>query len=141
MTDDAIDELGHVNNLQYLGWMQDVAIQHSAAQGWPMRRYLDLGQSWVVQSHFIRYVRPAFRGDELTIFTWVAGFAPRSSPRKYLFWRAADQQILAEAETQWVYVDMNSGRPCHVPDEVRSAFEVVEDAAEVLRLARGDIAT
>jgi hypothetical protein len=40
--------------------MQDVAIEHSATVGWPMRRYLELGAAWVVRSHFIEYFRPAF---------------------------------------------------------------------------------
>ena len=40
---DAIDSQGHVNNLEYLRWMQDAAVLHSAAQGWPRERYLELG--------------------------------------------------------------------------------------------------
>ena len=40
---DAIDELGHVSNLRYIAWMQEVAIQHSAARGWPVERYLQGG--------------------------------------------------------------------------------------------------
>jgi acyl-CoA thioester hydrolase len=57
--EDAIDRQGHVNNLAYVAWMQDVAIEHSAAAGWPMERYLALGASWVVRSHFVEYLRPA----------------------------------------------------------------------------------
>ena len=45
---DAIDQQGHVSNLAYVAWMQDVAIDHSAAAGWPMERYLALGAGWVV---------------------------------------------------------------------------------------------
>ena len=132
--EEAIDELGHVNNLKYLGWMQDVAILHSAAQGWPLERYVEIGQSWVVQSHFIKYIRPAFAGEDICLFTWVAGFSPRSSPRKYLFWRAADRQILAEAETMWVFVDLKNGHPCHLPEAVRNAFEIVDDPQEIKRM-------
>ncbi len=134
--EEAIDALGHVNNLRYLGWMQDVAIQHSAAQGWPLERYVEIGQGWVVRSHFIKYVRPAFAGEQISLFTWVAGFSPRSSPRKYLFWRAADRQVLAEAETMWVFVDLKTGHPCHLPETVRAAFEIVDDPDEITRLAR-----
>ena len=37
----------------------DVAIEHSAAQGWPMARYLQRpGSSWYVKSHFIDYCAP-----------------------------------------------------------------------------------
>jgi len=58
VTEDAIDEFGHVNNQRYIAWMQEVATAHSAANGWPMERYLQTGAAWVVRSHFIEYLRP-----------------------------------------------------------------------------------
>jgi len=122
---DAIDELGHVSNLKYLAWMQDIAIQHSAARGWPVERYLANGAVWVVRSHFITYIRPAFAGETITLRTWVAKFRQRSSSRRYLVQRTNDQRVLAEAETVWVYVDRQSGRPGRIPDDLRAAFEVV----------------
>lgn len=121
---DAIDELGHVSNLKYIAWMQDIAIQHSTAQDWPVERYLRSGAVWVVRSHFITYVRPAFEGETITLQTWVAEIKQRSSLRKYLVFRANDQSVLVEAETNWVYVDRQSGRPLRIPDDLRAAFDV-----------------
>jgi len=123
--EDAIDELGHVSNLKYLAWMQDIAIQHSAARGWPVERYLENGAVWVVRSHFINYLRPAFAGETITLCTWVAELKQRSSLRRYLVRRASDQQTLVEAETVWVYVDRQSGRPRRIPDELRASFDVI----------------
>ena len=121
--EDAIDELGHVSNLRYLAWMQNIAIQHSSACGWPVERYLENGAVWVVRSHLITYIRPAFAGETITLRTWVAGFRQRSSTRKYLVTR--DGRALVEAETLWVYVDRQSGRPRKIPDQLRTAFEVL----------------
>ena len=114
-----IDIQKRVSNLCYVQWMQDLAIQHSTSVGWSMERYEAVGQSWVVRQH-----------------TWVSAFAPRQSLRRYLFWRGADKTLLAEAETNWVYIDLKSGRPIRLPDELRAAFETVEDNSEVLRLLR-----
>jgi acyl-CoA thioester hydrolase len=119
---DAIDELGHVSNLKYIAWMQEIAIQHSAAQGWPVERYLQNGAVWVVRSHFVTYVRPAFAGETITIQTWVAEIKPRSSLRSYLVSRTNDKCVLVEAETNWVYIDRQSGRPLRIPDDLRAAF-------------------
>ncbi len=135
-----IDVQGHVNNLRYLAWMQDVAVAHSAAQGWSMQRYVAEGSGWVVRSHAITYKRPAFLGEAITACTWISGFSARSTPRRYLFWRAADRVVLAEAETVWVYVTLATGRPTRVPDELRAAFEIVEDAGEVRRMLEGAVA-
>jgi acyl-CoA thioester hydrolase len=133
VTEDAIDEFGHVNNQRYVAWMQEVATAHSAANGWPMERYLKIGAAWVVRSHFVEYLRPAFAGDGLEIFTWAANLALREVKRKYLFRRGGDGHILARAETKWVYVDIRSGRPKRVPEELLASFEAVPDDDEQLK--------
>ena len=130
----AIDLNRHVNHLEYLRWMQDLAIAHSAARGWPQERYQAARIAWVVRSHSIEYLRPAFAGDALSLLTWVADLRSRSSLRKYLIWRTSDRQILAQAETRWVLVDVGTGRARAIPEELRSSFAVVSDSNEVLRL-------
>jgi acyl-CoA thioester hydrolase len=125
VTEDAIDEFGHVNNQRYIAWMQEVATAHSAANGWPMERYLEIGAAWVVRSHFIEYLRPAFAGDALEIGTWASSLALREVTRKYQFRRSG--QLLARAETKWVYVDIKSGRPKRIPQELLASFEAVPD--------------
>ena len=129
--EDSIDVHGHVNNQEYLRWMQDAAIEHSSLQGWPMERYLELGASWYVKSHFIEYLRPALLADEILACTWVAGMDRRTSLRQTVFLRRADRQMLARAQTQWIFVDLASGRPRAIPEAVRTAFATIasEDAA------------
>ena len=130
---DAIDRQGHVSNLAYVAWMQDVAIEHSAAVGWPMDRYLALGAGWVVRSHFVEYLRPAFVGERLAIHTWLPEFTHRATPRRYWFVREDGVQLVAHAETRWVFIDLATGRRRTLPDELIAAFEVVTDEAEVRR--------
>lgn len=137
---DSIDMNGHVNNQEYVRWMQDVATAHSGEQGWTMERYLAAGMTWVIRSHFIEYLRPAFKNDDLLVATWVAGMEAQSSPRRYRFVRARDGKTLVEAETRWVFCDLQSGRPRDIPPEVTSAFALVTDAAEIqaaINTARG----
>jgi acyl-CoA thioester hydrolase len=130
---DAIDMQGHVSNLAYVGWMQDVAIEHSATVGWSMRRYLELGAGWVVRSHFIEYFRPAFADEVVSVHTWVPRFDQRSTPRRYLFVRDADRAELAGAETIWVFVDLTTGRRRPIPAELLEAFDPVPEEREVRR--------
>jgi len=130
---EAIDLQGHVSNLAYVEWMQDVAIEHSASVGWPMRRYLDLGAGWVVRSHFIEYFRPAFADELLSVHTWVPRFDQRSTPRRYLFIRESDRAVLAEAETIWVFVDLATGRRRPIPSELLESFDPVPEESEVRR--------
>jgi len=44
----ANDENGHVSNVAYIQWMQDVATMHSDAQGCTRELYQRLDSSWIV---------------------------------------------------------------------------------------------
>jgi acyl-CoA thioester hydrolase len=54
---ESIDAVGHVNNREYLRWMEEIAVEHSTAQGWPMERYFAQRMAWVAISHYIEYLR------------------------------------------------------------------------------------
>lgn len=136
ITSQHIDIQNRVSNLCYVQWMQDLAIRHSTVQGWGVERYDAEGHGWVVRQHTITYKRPALAGDSITAATWVAELSSCQSLRQYLFWRAIDQVILAEAATTWVYIDMASGRPSRLPESLQAAFPIVEDRQEVLQLLK-----
>ncbi len=131
--DSAIDVNGHANNLEYLRWMQAVATAHSDAQGWTLARYAETRTSWVIRSHHVEYLRPAYAGETLSLLTWIGGFEEQVSPRHYLFWRDRDRKVLARAQTVWVFVDAETGRATRIPEAFRGAFEVVADEKDVLR--------
>lgn len=116
-----IDENGHVNNVAYVQWMQDVAIEHYTAIGGasPMQK---VGATWVARSHLIEYLLPAFAGEEIEIRTWIENVRRVRSLRKYEFVRKSDGKVLVQGETDWVFVDVKSGRPIAIPEEVLSVF-------------------
>jgi acyl-CoA thioester hydrolase len=124
--DDEIDVQGHVNNVCYVQWLQDAAVAHSAAQGWPTAAYLRLGCGWVVRSHTIEYHRPAQAGQAIVVQTWVATFKRVTSLRRYRVLRVADGALLATAETKWAFVNYATGQPIRVPEEIVQAFVIVE---------------
>ena len=123
--EDEIDVLGHVNNLAYLRWMLAAAVAHSSAQGWSQQRHLELGAGWVVRSHAIEYLRPAFSGERIVVRTWVASFRKITSLRKYKILRPADDAVLAVAETNWAFVAYEQQMPRRIPPEVVASFELV----------------
>jgi len=119
-----IDDLGHAGNFHYVRWMQDAAISHSAANGWPSARYAELGAGWVVRSHEITYLKPAFAGDRLLIKTWVENLRSATSLRVYEIRNAAGD-LLATARTDWAFVNYARQKPVRIPAEVAESFLVV----------------
>ena len=116
----AIDENGHVNNVTYVQWMQDIAVEHYASIGGIEAQGPDA--TWVVREHKIEYLLPAFVGEEIEIRTWVENIRRVRSLRKYEFVRKADGKILVKGETDWVFMDVRTGSPRAVPNEVITVF-------------------
>ena len=120
-----IDVNGHVNNVQYVQWMQDAAMDHSAALGWPQERYAAMGRTWIIRSHTIEYHHSAYAGDALWVCTWVADFQKFRSLRKFKFLRPVDSTVLAVAATVFLFCDLHTGRPRSIPPEVLAAYPLV----------------
>lgn len=127
--DEAADENGHVNNVLYVQWMQDAAVRHYQAMG-GRQVTQGLGATWVVRSHKIEYLSPAFTGEQIRVLTWVANMRRVRSLRRYRFVRVADEKLLVRGETDWVFVDANSGLPRAVPPEVTRLFKLLPDDQE-----------
>ncbi len=121
-----IDGLGHANNIAYLQWLQAAALAHSAEQGWKTSDYKQRGWSWVVRSHFIEYRRPVFADELIIVKTWVADMKKFSSLRKYEILHGETGKLIARAETNWAFVTTESGRLVPIPEEVSSAFEIID---------------
>jgi acyl-CoA thioester hydrolase len=122
----ALDENGHVNNVQYVQWMQDSAVRHYESLG-GVPPTQALGATWVVHSHNIEYLRPAFAGDRIEVRTWVVNIRRVRSLRRYRFTRLSDSKLLVKAETDWVFVDAKTGAPRLVPEEIIKIFPLLPD--------------
>ncbi len=121
------DQNGHVNNVVYVQWMQDIAIMHSTASG-GTEAMRDSGCSWVVRSHKIEYLNPSFAGNLVEATTWVAKYHRVKAIRQYQFLRKSDEKILAKGETEWVCVDSRKGKPRTIPENVQKCFHPADDS-------------
>ena len=116
-----IDQLGHVNNVIYLRWVQEAAVAHWTAAAPAADRAKLL---WVVVRHEIDYKQAAFLGDRIIARTWV-GIASRIRFERFTeLLRARDRSLLAKARTLWCPIDAQTGRPTSVSAEVRACFSV-----------------
>lgn len=117
----AIDENGHVNNVVYVQWMQDIAIEHYASIGGIEAQGPD--STWVIRKHSVEYFLPAFAGEEIEVRTWVEDLRKVRSLRMYEFVRKSDGKVLVKGETDWVFMDSRTGKLKAIPVEVGKIFE------------------
>ena len=114
------DELGHVNNVVYLRYVEDVARAHADSVGMTFEAVTRLGAVPVVRRHDITYHRAGTVGDRLEVLTVIE----RGKGVRWL--RRNDVrrggELLAHAVTEWVWIDPETRRPKRLPSAIESAF-------------------
>jgi len=116
-----IDQLGHVNNVTYLRWVQDAAVAHWKASA-PADDQAKL--LWIVLRHEIDYLDAAHLGDSLVARTWVGAARGLRFERFTELHRVSDGKVLAKARTVWCPIDAQRRRPVPVSDTVRNSFSL-----------------
>ncbi len=114
-----IDENEHVNNVVYVGWLQDVGTAHWNA------RFDDATRakwSWVALRHEIDYLRP-IQPDATGIIarTWVGDpQGPRFA--RYVRIEDAEGRVCAQGISEWCLVDSKTLRPHRIPADMIAPF-------------------
>ncbi len=109
-----IDELGHVNNVVYLRWVQEASARHweELADEETRKNF-----AWVVLRHEIDYNYPADQNDSIHVLTWVGQTEGVRSQRHVNIYNASNR-LLASACTTWCMIDAHSGKPRKIEDKV-----------------------
>ena len=114
-----LDELQHVNNVQYLQWVQDIAGAH-----W---QFLIAGKTetfglWMVRSHNIKYKHQAKLGDNLRAVTHVEATKDFLSERIVSFYLENTTTLLVQCSTQWCYLHPTTQKLLRIPVEINMLF-------------------
>ncbi|MDO7541717.1 MAG: acyl-CoA thioesterase [Flavobacteriales bacterium] len=119
VTESHLDQLQHVNNVQYLQWVQDIAGAHWQSLIKGSKETFGL---WVVRSHHIEYKRQAKLGDVLLVETHVALTEGFLSERKVRFYSTGTKNLVAQCVTQWCYLDHNTQKLLRIPQNIMDLF-------------------
>lgn len=118
-----IDVFGHANNVVWVRWINDAAFAHACHVGLGPDACNALGAVWVVRSHNIEYLLPAFEGQQIECVTWPDSVRGATSLRRSLFLN--DGRVLARAETTWALLQITTGRPRRVPRDFMTAYGMI----------------
>ncbi len=112
-----IDEQGHVNNISFVRYVQEVAVGH-----WfhVTTREQQETFAWVMTRHEIDYKKQAFEGEELTVMTWVNTWTAVTCERLVEIYRGPD--LLVKSKTIWCLFDRQNSKPKRIPAELKALF-------------------
>lgn len=128
-----LDAWGRVYPAAHLRTMAEVAVEASAAAGFGPAWYGALGAHWIVRRTRACFLQPVGRAATCEVRTWVADFRRVRSRRCYEV--RVDGSLVVEADSDWVLIDVASGRPRRIPAEVERAFDAPAGAASAPREA------
>jgi acyl-CoA thioester hydrolase len=113
------NEVDHVNNIEYLRWIDKASQLHCDACGWDRARLLNDGMMWFVARHEIDYRSEAKPDDCLRLTTWVDDVRRVKSWRTTYIHSLGDKpRVVCKCKTLWVLVDIQSRKPKTVPLEM-----------------------
>ncbi|PIF47252.1 acyl-CoA thioester hydrolase [Chryseobacterium sp. 52] len=100
VTEENIDQNKHVNNVQYVSWVEEIAAEH-----WDLVRHkTDCPDDiWMLLDHHIQYKKQVYLGDTITVKTYPKAPEGIRQPRKVEFY--CNDQLVVDSLTLWVLID------------------------------------
>jgi acyl-CoA thioester hydrolase len=118
-----IDAYNHVNNSVYLSWFDAAAWSHSTALGISLEECVRIRRGMAAHRAEIDYQRAAVLGDQVSVATWIVGTDNRLRvERRFQVRRATNGETLARARTDYVCINLDSGRACRMPESLAIAY-------------------
>lgn len=119
VTKDHIDLLNHVNNIEYVRWVQDIAEAH-----WNLKTSQEIRQDyyWFMISHHIQYKGEAFLGDTILLKTFILNSKGAKSTRAVDIYNKKTNKLLASSETIWCFMSHETNRPARIPEDIANLF-------------------
>ena len=118
------DQMGVVHHAVYLVWLEAARVEFCRAAGFDYRQMeLDDGVVLAVVETHCRYSHPTRFDDEVLIETRIERASPRLLRFAYQLRRAADDHLLATAETKHIFCNRDM-RPVRLPPKYWPLFGI-----------------
>ena len=104
------DLTGRLSMEGLLRLFQDFGYEHALCRGLGIDKTMESRKTWYLLSWKIELLSPPKIGEEVSLSTW---FYELKGPmaKKNIIMTNADQDVLAKADTMWVYVDVMTQTP------------------------------
>jgi acyl-CoA thioester hydrolase len=121
------DQGGVAYYANYFVWFEMGRSEYCRTVGYPYTKIEEQGYLMVVAEATARYKRSVRYDDPLVVRTTMPEIRRRVCRFSYEIFHEGSGELVAEGETTHVVVDMKSGRPTALPDEVVDCFLAARD--------------
>ena len=110
-----------MNPIDLVARMQDCCVFHSMSIGRGPKVWLSEKKSWMITAWHVRIFRLPRLGERITTRTWAYRFTRCTGERNFTV-RDENGGLCADANSRWVYFDLEAKVPTLVPPEESEAF-------------------
>lgn len=112
VTDQHLDERNHVNNVQYVLWVEEMAKEH-----WDILKHQTAYAEdvWFLADHHIQYKKQVFKGEVLIAKTYPLSPQGIRQPRKVEFYK--DNELVVDSTTLWILMDSKTQKIKRINDD------------------------
>ncbi len=124
VTKSHLDDLDHVNNVQYLHWAQEIAKSHWS---YLIKNINEDFGVWVVRHHDVTYKLGAYLGDKILISTYIKTVKGPISERIVEFHNSKEEKLLVKVISKWCYLnDPKTRKVSNIPNFINKIFKPVD---------------
>ena len=124
-----------------IDYFQDCTSENSERLGVGVEYLREKQRAWILNSWHVIIERMPSVGEEIEVSTWATGFKGVFGPREFCM-KTKDGELLAYANTLWVYVDTQTGRPTKPDEEEKETYGVepslgMEEVSRKIKVPEG----
>jgi acyl-CoA thioester hydrolase len=114
-----IDYAGHVSNIAYLRWFEDMRSM-LFEKYFPLQSFMDDGKTPVIASHFVQYKRPIRLFDKPRAVMWISEIGAAKMVLNAEI--RVNDVVVTTVEHVGVFIDLETGRPVRMPQKCVKLF-------------------
>lgn len=104
-----------------LHYLEEAAVSHSRAAGYSLRELEAQGVGWVLNRWYLVVERYPAWDEKIFVETWPSRFDRFYATREFVV-RGGNEQIIAQASSRWVYLNIERKRPLRIPEGFALAY-------------------
>jgi acyl-CoA thioester hydrolase len=117
-----LDALHHVNNANYVHYLEQAALDAAATVGWPLAEQLAAGGRFRTVAHDLEYLEAALYGEVLSVVSWPDALTGDTLERRTWIRRPGAPRPLLRATSRYAWVDVKAGEARVMPAALRAAL-------------------
>jgi|SRR5690606_29817227 len=112
ITPEFIDSNNHVNNVQFVHWVEMMAAEH-----WDLLKHKSkyAQNVWFLVDHHIQYKKQVYLGEKLLLRTYPENPEGIRQPRKVEFY--LNEELIVDSRTLWVMMTQKTGKIVRIAPE------------------------